>query len=207
MTSRPRGSSRCFSLNSTGSAPAAIGEFIHETLDRKHIVIGAERPHRRNPQRHRRNEVMHHMRVGKCVDRDRVAVAAAFRQWQRLRRAAPRTAAPCAAPPASIRRRPAASNGCCSRPRNSSPRSRRWRRATPSAWSPSPARRAPSHAPARASIAREPARRASRARSAPHRPRHRRRRYGRSIRSPRHGSGERSAGGTRSISAMPWRSG
>ena len=61
-------------------------KFIHETLDRKHVVIGAERPHRRNPHRHRRDEVMHHMGVGEFVDRDRVAVAAAFRQRKRLRR-------------------------------------------------------------------------------------------------------------------------
>ena len=59
-------------------------ELIHETLDRKHVVISAERAHRRNPKRHVRNEVMHHMGVGEGVDRDRVAVAAAFRQRQRL---------------------------------------------------------------------------------------------------------------------------
>ena len=69
-----------------GIGAGEAGEFIHETLDRKHVVIGAERPHRRNPQRHRRDEVMHHLRIGKFVDRDRVAVAAAFRQRQRLRR-------------------------------------------------------------------------------------------------------------------------
>ena len=163
-------------------------QFVHEALDREHVVIGAERAHRRNPQRHRRDEVMHHPGVGEFVDRDRVAVAAAFRQWQRLRAPAPRTAAPCAAPPASNRRRPAASNGCCSRRRNSSRRSRRWRRAAPSTWSPSPGRKAPRHAPARASTARAPARRATRAQSARRRRRHRRRRYGRSSRSPRHGS-------------------
>ena len=62
-----------------------LGEFSHETLDREYVVVGAKRPHRRNPDRHRRDEVMHHMRIGEGVDRDRVAVAAAFRQWQRLR--------------------------------------------------------------------------------------------------------------------------
>ena len=75
---------------------------------------------------------MHHLRVREFVDRDRVAVAAAFRQRQRLAAPAARMAARCAAPPAASRRRPAASNGCCSRPRNSSRRSRRCRRATPS---------------------------------------------------------------------------
>ena len=61
-------------------------QLVHEALDRKHIVIGAERAHRRYPKRHLRNEVMHHMGVGECVDRDRIAIAAAFRQWNRLRR-------------------------------------------------------------------------------------------------------------------------
>src|SRR6202040_2268109 len=44
------------------------GEFVHKTLDRKYIVVGAERPHRGNPYRHGRNEVMHHMRIGEFVD-------------------------------------------------------------------------------------------------------------------------------------------
>ncbi len=183
------------------------GKFIHETLDREHIVIGAERPHRRDPQRHRRDEVMHDMRVGKFVDRDRVAVAAAFRQAAAASAAAPRTVAPCAAPPASPRPRPAASNGCCSKPRNSNRQSRRYRRATPSAWSPSPGRTAPSRVPARASIARGPARRAVHARSGRHRPRHRRRRYDRSSRIPRRGSGERSAAARAAFRRYPARSG
>ena len=67
---------------------------------------------------------MHHMGVGKFVDRDRVAVAAAFRQRHRLGRRHGERLRHVLAPPASIRRRPAASNGCCSRPRNSSRRYR-----------------------------------------------------------------------------------
>ena len=187
MTSRPRAIVEMLQAELDRIGAGDAREFVHETLDREHVVIGAERPHRRNPHRHRRDEVMHHLRVGKFVDRDRVAIAAAFRQRNRLRRRHGETAAPCAGPPASIRRRPAASNGCCSRLRNSSRRSRRCRRATPSASSPSPGRTAPRRAPARASIARARARRAARARSTRRRPRHRRRRYGRNSRSLRHG--------------------
>ena len=166
-------------------------EFIHEALDRKHVVIGAKRAHRRNAQRHRFDEMMHHLCVREFVDRNGVAIAAALRQRKRLRR--------------GQRERLRHMLGGQHRPRAARPHRMRVApdvevpvddRAVAversfQAWSPSPGRTAPRRAPVRASTARERASRATRARPARRRPRHRRRHYGRSIRILRHGSAGR----------------
>lgn len=47
-------------------------------------MVGAEGSQRRDPERHLSYKVMHDLCVGKRIDRDRVAVAAAFRQREGL---------------------------------------------------------------------------------------------------------------------------
>ena len=61
-------------------------EFVDEELDREHVGVGAERAQRRHPDRHRLDEVMHHALARKLVERDGVAVAAARRLRQDVRR-------------------------------------------------------------------------------------------------------------------------
>ena len=61
-------------------------QLVHEALDRENIHIGAERAHRRDTQRHVRQEMMHHLRIREDVERDGVAVPASFGQGYRLRR-------------------------------------------------------------------------------------------------------------------------
>ena len=162
-------------------------ELVHETLDREHVVIGAERAQRRNPQRHRRDEVMHHLRVGKLVERDRVAVAAAFRQRQRpwrrrrerLRHVLRRQHRSGAARPHRMGVAPdlviPVGDRAVGVERGLQLRHHRRAERLPGVL----LLAHPLHA--------HRARRAARARSARHRPRHRRRRCGRSSRSPRHG--------------------
>ena len=60
-------------------------ELIHEAFEREDVRVSAERAKRGNAQRHVRNEMMNDARVRKVVERNRVAVAAAFRLRQRLR--------------------------------------------------------------------------------------------------------------------------
>ncbi len=61
-------------------------ELVHEAFDREHVVIRAERAQRGHAQRHRGHEVVNDARVLEAVDRNRVAIAAAGRQRQRLGR-------------------------------------------------------------------------------------------------------------------------
>src|SRR4051812_45038529 len=54
-------------------------ELIHEGLDRKDVVIGAETTKRRNAQRHVGHELVHDARVRQRVKRNTVAIAGAVR--------------------------------------------------------------------------------------------------------------------------------
>ncbi len=62
------------------------GQLVHERLDREDVHVRTERAHRRRLQRHGRRKVVHHVHVGECVQRNRVAVAAAFGLQHRRRR-------------------------------------------------------------------------------------------------------------------------
>src|SRR6185312_8500788 len=73
ITATARGSSRCRTLRSMGST-------------------SPERSQRRDSERHRRNEAVVHLQVRYPIERQRIAIATARRQWDRLGRR--RTEAP-----------------------------------------------------------------------------------------------------------------
>ena len=159
-------------------------QLVHEALEREDVEISAERPERRDAQRHVLDEVPDDALLRKSVERHGVAVAVAGRRNLQLRlllgegrgevpggeerAGGSRTRRVRVGPNPVI---PALDAAVVSR--GSRARGRSW-----------PGRRARRRAPARASIARARAGRAGRGRSAPRRRRRRRRRYGRSSRRP-----------------------
>src|SRR6266403_373257 len=65
---------------STSAITARGGrKFIHERLEREHIGVGPEGAQRRDPQRHRGDQVVHNALLGKIVKRHRVAITTARR--------------------------------------------------------------------------------------------------------------------------------
>ena len=166
-------------------ARAATRQLVHEALDREHVHVGAERAQRRDAQRHVRHEVMDDPRVRQLVQRDRVAVAAAV--GLRIGLGGGGANGVRQLPRGRADRRRAPGRVECVLLQTSYCQSTMLpvgveRSAAPS--SPSPGRTAPTHAPARASTARAPDVPEARARAAPRRPPHRRRRCGRSSPSP-----------------------
>ena len=97
-------------------------KLVHEAFDGEDVHVRAQRAQRRDPHRHRRQEVMDHRALGKFIERNGIAVAAAFRHRNRLSAAVRRRAWRDSAPRAASRPAPAGSSGCCSRRRNPSRR-------------------------------------------------------------------------------------
>ena len=64
--------------------PGGLGQFVHEALDGEHIRIGPKPALGRDPHRFFEQEMRDHMRVREIVERDPVAIPAAFRLRDRL---------------------------------------------------------------------------------------------------------------------------
>ena len=72
-----RGSSRWASRNSHRVGAGRVGQLVDEALDREHVEVGAQRAHRRGPQRRLREAVTRDAPRADVVDRHRVAGGAA----------------------------------------------------------------------------------------------------------------------------------